>query len=121
MLRAAAVHGPHHTAPHPITSPPQDKHIREDLRKLLPRDEGKLVEKPAEAAFRQRMCVAARAWLGWLGWLNGLGRVTAVVKGAVGHAAVLRWLGWITVGVMAGRVRGLPPGRGGPVGGRATT
>lgn len=32
----------------------QEKHIREDLRRLLPRDD-KPVEKPAEAAFRQRM------------------------------------------------------------------
>ncbi|GLI67376.1 hypothetical protein VaNZ11_011557 [Volvox africanus] len=32
-----------------------EKHIREELRRLLPRDEGRAVEKPAEAAFRQRM------------------------------------------------------------------
>ncbi len=35
--------------------PIQEKHIREELRRLLPRDEGRAVEKPAEAAFRQRM------------------------------------------------------------------
>ncbi|GAX74273.1 hypothetical protein CEUSTIGMA_g1722.t1 [Chlamydomonas eustigma] len=32
-----------------------EKHIREDLRKLLPRDDPKAPEKPAEEAFRQRM------------------------------------------------------------------
>ncbi|KXZ54862.1 hypothetical protein GPECTOR_4g934 [Gonium pectorale] len=32
-----------------------EKHIREELRRLLPRDEGRATEKPAEAAFRQRM------------------------------------------------------------------
>ncbi|GLC41576.1 hypothetical protein PLESTM_001216400 [Pleodorina starrii] len=32
-----------------------EKHIREELRRLLPRDEGRALEKPAEAAFRQRM------------------------------------------------------------------
>ncbi|GIL82776.1 hypothetical protein Vretimale_8343 [Volvox reticuliferus] len=32
-----------------------EKHIREELRRLLPRDEGRAIEKPAEAAFRQRM------------------------------------------------------------------
>lgn len=37
----------------------QDKHIREELRRLLPRDEGRATEKPAEAAFRQRMWVLA--------------------------------------------------------------
>ena len=36
----------------------QDEHIEESLRKLLPtKEEGKQVEKPAEAALRQRMCV----------------------------------------------------------------
>lgn len=35
----------------------QEKHVREELRKLLPREEGKAVEKPAEAQFRQRMWV----------------------------------------------------------------
>lgn len=33
----------------------QEKHIREDLRKFLPREDTKAPEKPAEAAFRQRM------------------------------------------------------------------
>jgi hypothetical protein len=32
----------------------QEKHLKEDLRKLLPHDE-KPVEKPAEAALRMRM------------------------------------------------------------------
>jgi hypothetical protein len=33
----------------------QEKHIRDDLRKLLPTDDPKAPEKPAEEAFRQRM------------------------------------------------------------------
>ncbi|GFR52505.1 hypothetical protein Agub_g15080 [Astrephomene gubernaculifera] len=32
-----------------------EKHIREELRRFLPREEGRSTEKPAEAAFRQRM------------------------------------------------------------------
>lgn len=33
----------------------QEEHFSEELRALLPRDEGKPVEKPAEAALRERM------------------------------------------------------------------
>ena len=33
----------------------EEHHINEDLRKLLPRDEGKPIEKPAERALRERM------------------------------------------------------------------
>lgn len=33
----------------------EEKHIDEALRKLLPRDEGRPVEKPAEEALRKRM------------------------------------------------------------------
>lgn len=33
----------------------QAQHIAEDLQQLLPREEGKPVEKPAEAALRDRM------------------------------------------------------------------
>ncbi|EFJ48600.1 hypothetical protein VOLCADRAFT_104654 [Volvox carteri f. nagariensis] len=32
-----------------------EKHIRDELRRLLPRDEARATEKPAEAAFRQRI------------------------------------------------------------------
>lgn len=32
-----------------------EKHIREELRKYLPRDDPKLPERPAEEAFRKRM------------------------------------------------------------------
>ena len=35
----------------------EEKHIDEALRKLLPRDEGRPVEKPAEEALRKRMSV----------------------------------------------------------------
>lgn len=33
----------------------EERHIDEELRKLLPRDEGKPTEKPAERALRERM------------------------------------------------------------------
>ena len=33
----------------------EEHHISEELRKLLPRDEGKPIEKPAERALRERM------------------------------------------------------------------
>ena len=33
----------------------EEHHINEELRKLLPRDEGKPIEKPAERALRERM------------------------------------------------------------------
>lgn len=33
----------------------EEYHINEELRKLLPRDEGKPIEKPAERALRERM------------------------------------------------------------------
>ena len=34
----------------------EEEHLDENLRKHLPRDEGKAVEKPAEAALRTKMC-----------------------------------------------------------------
>ena len=33
----------------------QEKHIREELHKYLPRDDPKAAERPAEEAFRKRM------------------------------------------------------------------
>ena len=33
----------------------EEHHISEELRTLLPRDEGKPIEKPAERALRERM------------------------------------------------------------------
>lgn len=33
----------------------EEYHISQELRKLLPRDEGKPIEKPAERALRERM------------------------------------------------------------------
>lgn len=46
----------------------QEKHIRDELRKLLPRDDPKAPERPAEEAFRKRMWVGlaeARAMGSW--------------------------------------------------------
>ena len=34
----------------------EEQHIEEELRALLPRPEGKPIEKPAEAGLRERMC-----------------------------------------------------------------
>jgi hypothetical protein len=39
----------------PCPRPLQDKHIKPEFVKLLPKEEGKTYEKPAEAALRQRM------------------------------------------------------------------
>lgn len=34
----------------------EEQHMDEELRPLLPRPDGKPIEKPAEAALRERMC-----------------------------------------------------------------
>ena len=34
----------------------EEEELSEDLRKYLPREDGKAVEKPAEAALRTKMC-----------------------------------------------------------------
>ena len=41
----------------------EEHHIAEHLRRLLPREEGRAVEKPAEAALRKRMCALCLAVL----------------------------------------------------------
>ena len=38
----------------------EEEELNEELRKYLPREDGKAVEKPAEAALRTKMCASCR-------------------------------------------------------------
>ena len=66
----------------------EEEHLDESLRRHLPRDEGKPIEKPAEANLRTKMCAAGPSALassspcGWAGFGGRAGATSAYMVDA---------------------------------------